>query len=80
VRWCVRHNIHPDVISYASIGASAIAGGCFLMAKRWPWLLLIAPGFCYLRLWCNMLDGMVALAANKASWRGEICRTAFPMC
>src|SRR5439155_9320458 len=23
-------------------------------------------------LWCNMLDGMVALASGKASWRGEI--------
>src|SRR5205823_2019452 len=28
--------------------------------------------FCYLRLWLNMLDGMVALAAGKASRRGEI--------
>jgi phosphatidylglycerophosphate synthase len=28
--------------------------------------------FCYLRLWCNMLDGMVALAAGEASRRGEI--------
>jgi phosphatidylglycerophosphate synthase len=28
--------------------------------------------FCYLRLWCNMLDGMVALASGKASHRGEI--------
>ena len=36
------------------------------------WLLFVAPLFCYLRLWCNMLDGMVALAAGKASWRGEI--------
>src|SRR6202012_1098880 len=37
-----------------------------------PWLLLLGPAFCYLRLWCNMLDGMVALASGKASWRGEI--------
>ena len=28
--------------------------------------------FCYLRLWFNMLDGMVAVAAGKASARGEI--------
>ncbi len=27
---------------------------------------------CYLRLWLNMLDGMVALAGGKASNRGEI--------
>jgi len=34
--------------------------------------LIVGPGFCYLRLWFNMLDGMVALASGKASWRGEI--------
>jgi phosphatidylglycerophosphate synthase len=28
--------------------------------------------FCYLRLWLNMLDGMVAMASGKASPRGEI--------
>ena len=35
-------------------------------------LLIVAPLFCYLRLWCNMLDGMVALAAGEASGRGEV--------
>lgn len=49
-----------------------MAGACFWQAGRYPWLLLIGPAFCYLRLWLNMLDGMVALAANKASYRGEI--------
>jgi phosphatidylglycerophosphate synthase len=33
---------------------------------------IIAPLFCYLRLWFNMLDGLVAFAAEKASRRGEI--------
>jgi len=72
VTLCVRRQIHPDVISYGSLVAAMAAGICFWLAGRWPWLLLIAPGFCYLRLWCNMLDGMVALAAGKASRRGEI--------
>ena len=36
------------------------------------WLLIIAPLFCYLRLWFNMLDGLVAFAGGKASRRGEI--------
>jgi phosphatidylglycerophosphate synthase len=35
-------------------------------------LLLLAPPFCFVRLWLNMLDGMVALASGKASPRGEI--------
>ncbi len=72
VRLCIRCNIHPDAVSYASIAASGLAGLCFWRASAHPWLLLAAPLFCYLRLWLNMLDGMVAMAANKASSRGEI--------
>lgn len=72
VGWCVRRNVHPDAISYLSIVFSAIAAVCFIFAKSQPILLLVAPVFCYIRLWCNMLDGMVALASGKASHRGEI--------
>jgi phosphatidylglycerophosphate synthase len=69
---CLRLNIHPDAVSYASIAAAAIAAVCFWKSGQYPWLLFVAPLFCYLRLWFNMLDGMVALASGKASWRGEI--------
>jgi phosphatidylglycerophosphate synthase len=72
VRLCVRLDVHPDVISYLSIVASAIAAICFWKAASRPWLLIAGPALCYLRLWFNMLDGMVALASGKASWRGEI--------
>lgn len=72
VRSCVRHNIHPDVVSYMSIVAAALAAICFWQARNLPFLLLVAPLFCYLRLWLNMLDGMVALASGKASPHGEI--------
>jgi phosphatidylglycerophosphate synthase len=72
VRFCVAMGIHPDVISYLSIAASAMAAFCFWKSGRMPWLLILGPAFCYLRLWFNMLDGMVALASGKASWRGEI--------
>ncbi len=51
---------------------AAAAAVCFWQAGAHPWLLLVAPLFCYLRLWCNMLDGMVALASGQASLRGEI--------
>jgi phosphatidylglycerophosphate synthase len=37
-----------------------------------PALLIPAALLCYLRLWLNMLDGMVALASGKASLRGEL--------
>jgi phosphatidylglycerophosphate synthase len=68
----VRLGVHPDAISYLSIVAAAIAAVLFWKSGRHPALLLFAPLFCYLRLWFNMLDGMVALASGKASWRGEI--------
>lgn len=72
VRWCVRRNVHPDTVSYASLVASVLAALCFWRSGIHPFLLFIAPAFCYLRLWFNMLDGMVALAAGKASLHGEI--------
>jgi phosphatidylglycerophosphate synthase len=68
----VRLGIPPDAISYLSIVAALAAALCFWKSGRNTWLLIIAPVFCYLRLWFNMLDGMVAVAAEKASARGEI--------
>src|SRR5438552_5476760 len=69
---CVRLGISPDAISYLSILAALAAALCFWKSGRNAWLLIIAPLFSYLRLWLNMLDGMVAVAAGKASRRGEI--------
>lgn len=72
VQWCVRLGIHPNLISYSSIVASAAAGVCFWQASAVPGLLIAAVGCCYVRLWLNMLDGMVALSSGKASRTGEI--------
>jgi len=49
-----------------------LAAVCFWQAADSALLLLVAPALCYLRLWLNMLDGMVALASREASPRGEI--------
>src|SRR5688572_18592408 len=72
VAFCVHRKIHPDVVSWGSVAAAAIAAGCFIGARWQPWLLIVAPLACYARLWLNMLDGMVALASGRASRRGEI--------
>jgi phosphatidylglycerophosphate synthase len=71
-RFCVRGGISADTISYLSIVTAAVAALCFWKSGSHPWLLIVAPLLCYLRLWFNMLDGMVAVAAGKASRRGEI--------
>ena len=71
-RLCLRFEISPDTISYLSVVAAVLAAICFWKSGSNRILLLVGPAFCYLRLWFNMLDGMVALASGKASWRGEI--------
>src|SRR5207237_4726757 len=71
-QFCVRHGIHSDAVSYLSILAAIIAAICFWKSGDSRWLLIVAPLLCYLRLWFNMLDGMVAVTAGKASPRGEI--------
>jgi phosphatidylglycerophosphate synthase len=72
VRIAVRAHIHPDVVSYASIVSAGIAAWLFLRSSTHPRYLALAVVFALLRLWLNMFDGMVALAAGKASKRGEI--------
>lgn len=72
VRVAVRAGIHPDVISYASIVSAAIAAWFFWASRTHPRFIVIAVAFAMLRLWLNMFDGMVAVAAGKGSKRGEI--------
>jgi phosphatidylglycerophosphate synthase len=72
VRWCVRLGIHPNWVSYGSVVAAGAAAVCFWQALPHPALLIPAVAFLYVRLWFNMLDGMVALASGKASRIGEI--------
>lgn len=72
VRVAVRAGIHPDVFSYASIAAAAIAAWLFFASRTHPRYIVLAVAFAMLRLWLNMFDGMVALEAGKASRKGEI--------
>src|SRR3954447_23216106 len=71
-KFCVAVGISPDLISYLSIVAALGAALCFWKSMQNPALLIVAPLLCFLRLWFNMLDGMVAVAAGQASPRGEI--------
>ncbi|MDP9193437.1 MAG: hypothetical protein M3P06_17220 [Acidobacteriota bacterium] len=72
VKVAVRAGIHPDVFSYASILAAGVAGILFWQSARHPKYLILGVAFAFLRLWLNMFDGMVAVAAGKASKKGEI--------
>lgn len=68
----MRFGVSPDAISVLSIVAAAAGALCLWRSAEHPWLLVVGPLLFYLRLWFNMLDGMVAIAAGKASLRGEI--------
>lgn len=72
VDFCVSHHVHPNTISYLSMVFAAGAALCLFTAQfwlpSWPLAVLLIVG----RLYCNMLDGMVALASKKASPVGEI--------
>ena len=72
VGWCVRHRVSPNAISVGSAVASLAGAALIWAGGRRPWLLLVAPFLLYLRLWFNMLDGMVALAGHTASSVGEL--------
>jgi phosphatidylglycerophosphate synthase len=68
----VKWGVHPDSISYASVVFALLGGAGLYFAGRLDWLLLVAPCCFLLRLYCNMVDGMVAVKANKCSARGEV--------
>lgn len=71
-RWCTRVGIQPNWISYASMAASSIAAVAFACSGTHLGMLLLGCAACVVRLWCNMLDGMVAIEGGTTSRQGEI--------
>ncbi len=77
-RVLVKSGVTPNFISFTSIVFASLAGLCFYAIA-----LATSPGdrvllgigaalFCQLRLLANMMDGMVAVEADKASKDGMI--------
>jgi phosphatidylglycerophosphate synthase len=75
-QWLVQRRVSPNAISIAGMICGLAAGLGFGMTsfapeyQRWAWL--IGAGLVQLRLLANMLDGMVAIAAQRASPVGEL--------
>lgn len=72
VDFCVARRIDPNSISYASSLAAAVATLCFVWAFAAPALWLVGAAFCGLRLWLNMLDGMVAVESDQCTPWGKV--------
>lgn len=74
----VKSGVSPNFISFTSIIWASLAGLCFYaiaVSPGWIDRLLLCLGaalFCQLRLLANMMDGMVAVEAGKASKDGMI--------
>jgi len=66
--------VTPNYISIASILFSAVVAGCLIMTsqKNSPIYWWLAAVFIVLRLFANMLDGMVAVETDVTSPIGEL--------
>lgn len=73
---CVRLRISPNLISLAGLTVAVAAGLCLTGASEIRVLLIVIPPLLAVRLWFNMLDGMVALAAGRANDRGWLINEA----
>lgn len=65
-------SVTPNQISMAGMVAALVAGLCFWAVGYADGfgralLLILAAGMCQIRLLCNLLDGMVAVEAGRAS-------------
>lgn len=65
------YSISPNQISILSV-ISAILAAFSLLQITSPWKWLLAILFIQFRLFCNMLDGLVAIEGGKSSKLGDI--------
>ncbi|HEY1052107.1 MAG TPA: CDP-alcohol phosphatidyltransferase family protein [Prosthecobacter sp.] len=74
-RGMLRMGLTPNTVSLLGIGCAAAGGGAALMAPHsghaWAWWLLAATGI-QLRLFCNMMDGLLAVEGGLKSATGDL--------
>jgi len=75
-RWLAEHHVSPNTISILGMIAGVLSGLALAATTRWPegalYFWLAGAVLIQLRLLANMLDGMVAIQANRASAVGEL--------
>ncbi len=70
--WLIRRQASPNQISLAGMAAAILAGALFAYAPASPAALLCGAILIQLRLFANMMDGMVAVGRGIASPLGEL--------
>ncbi|MHC4562727.1 MAG: flavodoxin family protein [Planctomycetota bacterium] len=66
------NGVHPDVLSYLAVAATAGAAACYVHSAQRPVLLLAAVGLTLLRMTLNTLDGLLAVGRGRMSLIGEV--------
>jgi len=65
-------NVHPDVLTWAALALSILAGALLFESHENPMLALAVVPLIFLRLALNALDGMLAQETGKARPAGEV--------
>lgn len=71
----LKMGLRPNTVSLLSIVCAGVGGGAVLLAIRaesaWPFWILAAAGI-QLRLFCNLMDGMLAVEGGLKSAVGDL--------
>lgn len=75
-RKMLKLGLTPNAVSLLGVLCAAVGGGAALMAahsasRAWAWWLLAAAGI-QLRLFCNMMDGLLAVEGGLKSATGDL--------
>lgn len=65
-------NVHPDVLTWAALFLSCVAGDLLYLSDDEPWYASVAAVLLFVRLALNALDGLLAQQTGKARVAGEV--------
>lgn len=65
-------NVHPDVLTWAAVVLSCVAGVLLYLSFWTPWYAFVVIPLLFLRLALNALDGLLAQQTGKARVAGEV--------
>ncbi len=76
-RWLARIGVRPNLVSALGLAAAIGAGGCLFLTgvpgvNGRPVLLLAAAGLVALRLFANMIDGLLAVEHRLGTRLGDV--------
>jgi phosphatidylglycerophosphate synthase len=71
-RLLLKTPLTPNAVSVAGIGFAAAGAACFALAQQLPFLWLGGALFIQLRLFANLMDGLLAVEGGRKSPTGAL--------